>query len=75
MMAIQTTNVVLKPNGKETSGYVAVPADGQQGPGVVVIQEWWGLENHIKSVADRFAEAGFVAIAPDLYYGEVATEP
>lgn len=74
-MAIQTTTVTLKPNGKETSGYVAVPADGQQGPGVVVIQEWWGLEDHIKSVADRFAEAGFVAIAPDLYYGEVATEP
>ncbi len=67
--------VPLQVGGKSTVAYVAVPVGDGPWPGVVVIQEWWGLEDHIKSVADRFAEEGFVAIAPDLYYGEVATEP
>ena len=53
------------------SGYLA---DGG-GPGVIVIQEWWGLVPHIKDVADRFAAAGFTALAPDLYRGEAASEP
>lgn len=47
-------------------GYLAVSASGR-GKGVIVLQEWWGLVGHIKSVADRFAEAGFTALAPDLY--------
>lgn len=55
-------------------GYLAVPASGS-GPGVIVIQEWWGLVPHIKSVADRFAAAGYVALAPDLYDGEQTTSP
>ena len=53
------------------SGYLA---DGG-GPGVIVIQEWWGLVPHIKAVADRFAAEGFTALAPDLYRGEAASEP
>lgn len=61
-------------NGSAGEGYLAVPDSGT-GPGVVVIQEWWGLVDHIKDVCDRFAEAGFVALAPDLYHGEKATEP
>ncbi len=61
-------------NGDEAEGYLAVPASGA-GPGVVVIQEWWGLVPHIKDVADRFAAAGFVALAPDLYHGDVARSP
>lgn len=61
-------------NGHEYSGYLARSASGQ-GPGVIVLQEWWGLVGHIKDVADRFAEAGFTALAPDLYKGEVASEP
>ncbi len=61
-------------NGKNASGYLAVPADGK-GPGVVVIQEWWGLVPHIKRVADRFAEAGFLTLAPDLYHGKSAKSP
>jgi len=61
-------------NGKTGSGYLAVPASGR-GPGVVVIQEWWGLVDHIKEVADRFAAEGFVALAPDLYHGESTTSP
>ena len=56
------------------SGYLALPESGS-GPAVIVIQEWWGLVPHIKSVADRFAQAGFVALAPDLYRGQIAAEP
>lgn len=55
-------------------GYLAVPAAGT-GPGVVVIQEWWGLVPHIQEVCDRFAAEGFVALAPDLYGGRTTTEP
>src|SRR5438045_19632 len=55
-------------------GYLAIPKNGK-GPGVIVIQEWWGLVGHIKSVADRFAAEGFVALAPDLYQGKQADEP
>ncbi len=60
-------------NGQSCQGYLAEP-DGS-GPGVVVIQEWWGLVPHIMDVADRFASEGFVALAPDLYHGESTTEP
>ena len=58
-------------NGATASGYLAEPASGT-GPGVLVIQEWWGLDSGIKHWADRLAAAGFVALAPDLYHGELA---
>jgi len=61
-------------NGGNTGGYLATPASGK-GPAVIVIQEWWGLVPHIKSVCDRFASAGFVALAPDLYHGQSTTSP
>jgi carboxymethylenebutenolidase len=61
-------------NGSADQGYLAVPTSGS-GPGVVVIQEWWGLVPHITDVCDRFAAAGFVALAPDLYRGKQTTEP
>lgn len=60
-------------NGRFCKGYLAVP--GATGPGVVVIQEWWGLVDHIKDVCDRLAGEGFVALAPDLYHGRSTTEP
>lgn len=60
-------------NGSIGSGYFA-PAEGG-GPGIIVIQEWWGLVPHIKDLCDRFAAAGFSALAPDLYRGETTTEP
>ena len=60
--------------GHSYSGYLAPSASGS-GPGVVVLQEWWGLVGHIKDVADRFAAAGFTALAPDLYAGKTADEP
>ena len=56
------------------AGYVAVPAAGH-GPGLLVLQEWWGLVPHIRNVCDRLARAGFVALAPDLYRGESTTDP
>ena len=61
-------------NGHTTDGYLATPASGK-GPGVLVIQEWWGLVPHIKAVCDRFAAAGFPALAPDMYHGQTASEP
>ena len=67
-------NVEFQSNGGNTPGYLAIPKSGH-GPGVVVIQEWWGLVPHIKDVCDRFADQGFVALAPDLYHGKVAKSP
>ena len=61
-------------NGGRAEGYLSVPESGA-GPGVIVLQEWWGLVPHIKDVADRLAAEGFVALAPDLYHGERATSP
>jgi carboxymethylenebutenolidase len=61
-------------NGATTQGYLATPASGK-GPGVLVIQEWWGLVGHIKKVCDRFAAEGFSALAPDMYHGKTADEP
>jgi len=61
-------------NGGTTDGYLATPASGK-GPGLLVIQEWWGLVGHIKNLCDRFAAEGFTALAPDLYHGQTATEP
>ncbi|MGH7608518.1 MAG: dienelactone hydrolase family protein [Candidatus Dormibacteria bacterium] len=57
-------------NGDTASGYLSTPAAGP-GPGLVVVQEWWGLSDQIKRTADRFAEAGFSALVPDLYHGHV----
>ncbi len=55
-------------------GYLAVPA-GDSGPTTIVLQEWWGVDEHIRSVCDRFAGEGFFALAPDLYRGETTTQP
>jgi carboxymethylenebutenolidase len=63
--------VEFKSNGGTCTGYLA----GSSGPGVIVIQEWWGLVPHITDIADRFAAEGFVALAPDMYHGEVTDEP
>jgi carboxymethylenebutenolidase len=58
-------------NGTDAGGYLAVP-EGGSGPGVIGVQEWWGLDSGIKEMADRLAAEGFVALAPDLYHGELA---
>lgn len=62
-------------DGETLTGYLARPEGDGQYPALIVLQEWWGLNEHIKDVANRFAQQGFVVLAPDLYKGEVATEP
>ena len=66
--------VEFESNGGTCEGYLATPESGS-GPGVIVLQEWWGLVDHIKELCDRFAAAGFVALAPDLYHGESTNSP
>jgi carboxymethylenebutenolidase len=63
-----------RPDGQTLKGYLAEPSDKANAPGIVVIQEWWGLDDEIKSVADRFAKAGYRALVPDLYRGKLALE-
>ena len=60
-------------NGGTAEGYLAEAAGG--GPGVIVVQEWWGLVGHVKDVAERFAAAGFTALAPDFFHGAKTDEP
>jgi carboxymethylenebutenolidase len=64
-------NVTFASNGGQAHGYLAVPESGS-GPGVILIQEWWGLDDHIADLADRLAGEGFVTLAPDLFGGRVA---
>ena len=61
-------------NEGRTRAYISTPPSGS-GPGLLVIQEWWGLVQHIANQADRYAQRGFVALAPDLYSGQTAEEP
>src|SRR5574343_1368997 len=61
-----------RPDGSNCAGYFA--AAGKDKPSIVVIQEWWGLNSQIRSVAERFAAAGYNALAPDLYKGRVAQD-
>ncbi len=75
MTAVNAEMIDFPANGGTVPGYLARSNFDGDAPGVVVIQEWWGLNAHIKRVTDAFAGAGFVALAPDLYRGQVATEP
>jgi carboxymethylenebutenolidase len=73
--AMPTGNMIeFRANGRVAPGYLAMPPSGK-GPGLVVVQEWWGLVPHIKDVANRFAAEGFVVLAPDLYHGDSTTNP
>jgi carboxymethylenebutenolidase len=63
-----------RPDGKSVNGYLAEPAAGAKAPGVVVIQEWWGLNDQIRGVADKMAQAGYRALVPDLYRGKQAVD-
>jgi carboxymethylenebutenolidase len=66
--------VEFESNGSTAPGYLAVP-DGGRGPATVILQEWWGLEDSIRRVADRFAADGFLALVPDLYRGKSTDQP
>ena len=63
-----------RPDGKTVDGYLAEPANSANAPGVVVLQEWWGLDDEVMSVADHLAKAGYRALVPDLYRGKLALE-
>lgn len=75
MAVIRTSNVDLKGNGDGAYAYVAQPDDNAKHPGVVLIQEWWGIEPHIRDLAHKLAAEGFVVAVPDLFHGKVVTEP
>lgn len=75
MALIRTSQVDLKINGDGAYAYVAQPDDDATYPGVVLIQEWWGIEPHVRGLAQKLAAEGFVVAVPDLYHGKVATEP
>lgn len=66
--------VEFKANGRNSTGYLATPPSGK-GNGLIVIQEYWGLVDHIKDVAERFAKAGYLTLAPDLYHGKATKSP
>jgi carboxymethylenebutenolidase len=66
--------VYKRPDGQSVDGYLADPAESRNAPGIVVIQEWWGLNDQIKGVADKLAAAGYRALVPDLYRGKVALQ-
>jgi carboxymethylenebutenolidase len=72
---VKTTEVTLKSGDEECKAYVAQPEGKGPFPGIVVIQEWWGLNDWIKENARRLAEQGYVTIAPDLYHGKVTDKP
>jgi carboxymethylenebutenolidase len=72
---IRTELIAFPANGGSGQGYLALPEQPAPHRAVVVIQEWWGLNEHIKDIARRFAAAGYAALAPDLYHGAVADEP
>lgn len=63
-----------RPDGQDCNGYLASPAGSDKAPGVVVIQEWWGLNDQIKGVAERLASLGYRALVPDLYKGKLALD-
>jgi len=75
MAVLCTSKLDLQVKGTGVSAFVAQPDDDANHPGVVLIQEWWGIEPHILNVAQRLATEGFIVAVPDLYHGKVATEP
>lgn len=75
MAVLTTAKVALQVNGDDAYAYVAQPADDATHPGIVLIQEWWGVEPHIYDLAHKLAAEGFVVAVPDLYHGKVVTEP
>ncbi len=72
--AANNRDIEIESEDGSFDGYLAIPAGGR-GPGVVVLQEWWGLVPHIRDVCNRLAREGFVALAPDLYRGDHTTDP
>ncbi len=75
MAIVRTSKVDLQIKGSGAYAYVAQPDDDAKHPGIVLIQEWWGIEPHVIELAQKLAAEGFIVAVPDLYHGKVATEP
>lgn len=75
MAEVKTTDITFKSGDEEVKGFLAEPGGKGPFPGIVVIQEWWGLNDWIKENAKHFAAQGYVALAPDLYRGKVTDDP
>lgn len=75
MAVVRSSKVDLHVNGDGAYAYITEPDDDTKHPGIVLIQEWWGIEPHILDLAQKLAEQGFVVAVPDLYNGKIATEP
>lgn len=71
---MRTETLVVQTDSGASSAYVAFP-DNANDKAVLIIHEWWGLNDHVKDIAGRYAGEGFIGIAPDLYRGKVATDP
>lgn len=72
---MNTETLNFETAGGATTAYVALPVKIDAARAVVIVHEWWGLNDHIKDIADRYAGEGFIAVAPDLYRGRTATSP
>lgn len=72
---MNTETLNFETAGGATTAYVALPDKSDSGKAVIIVQEWWGLNDHIKDIADRYAGEGFIAVAPDLYRGRIAESP
>ncbi len=75
MAVLRTSKLDLHVNGSGAYAYLVEPDDNAKHPGIVLIQEWWGIEPHIQDLAQKLASEGFVVAVPDLYHGKIATEP
>ena len=72
---VSAGTVSYRSDGSTVDGYLARPSDGAAHPGVILIQEWWGIDSHVKELAERLARQGYVVLAPDIYHGKVVYEP
>ena len=75
MAVLRTSKLDLQVKGTDISAFVIQPDDDANHPGIVLIQEWWGIEPHILNVAQKLATEGFIVAVPDLYHGKIVTEP
>ena len=75
MTTVTFDEVRFQANGDTAPGYLSKPEGDGPFPGIILIQEWWGVDDHIKDVARRFAAEGYAVLAPDLFHGEVTNEP
>lgn len=72
---VSVGTISYRSDGSTVDGYLARPSDGAAHPGVILIQEWWGIDSHIKDLAERLARQGYIVLAPDIYHGKVVREP